>query len=363
MLRGRVVFLVSPEAWDFLHVSKHHFATELAARGNLVYFINPPTKQVPNGMTISSVANNVNLRVVDYSAWFRGLRFFPGFFRRWMDRRFLRTIQRQEDVQFDVIWNFENSRFFDLRFAGPDALKIYFQVDEDQNYHPATAAGTADIALAINSEILEIISPYNPKSFLIPHSFQGNLSEQARQVLAGEFEYHTQAMKAQVMYVGNLEHGHIDVDLFEAVVRENQFAQFNLAGPYDPSKPLFQRLQQYENVRFLGKIPYQQIPAFFDTADALMLVYGPKFTQSSHKLLEYLASGKAIVSTYMKEYDVDQPLLYMSKSSDAYLKLFTEVISDLKTFNAPALMRRRIEFALRHTYSSQLDRIESLITN
>ncbi len=361
MLKSRTVFLISPEEWDFVFVSKHHYAIGLAARGNKVYFVNPPKRNIQGGLSIKPVEGIPDLYIVDYSTQLRGLRFFPSFVIRWADRSFLRAVEKKAGVRFDVIWNFENSRFFDLGFAGRDVLKIYFQVDENQNFHPAKAAQTADIAFAINSEILDIIRPNNQKSFLIPHSFQGHLSPQAKKVMAGEYNYIKPAGRLQVMYVGNLEHRHINIDLFEKVVRENSNTDFQLVGPYDAGRPLFQRLKHYNNVQFIGKVPFKEIPTLLDKADALILVYDSGFTQSSHKILEYLASGKVIISTYMSEYDNKDSLINSSRSEDEYLETFKKVLSGIETYNDPVHMRRRIQFAMDHTYASQLDNLERLI--
>lgn len=361
MLRGRTVFLISPEEWDFVFVSKHHYAMELAARGNKVYFINPPQKRVPENLSIKPAEGIPGLFIVDYSPKFRGLRFLPSFLVRWADRRFLRDVERKAGVRFDVIWNFENSRFFDLGFAGKHVLKLYFQVDEDQDFHPARAAQTADIALAINSEILDIISPHNPNSFMIPHSFQGRLSEKAKKVMTGDYIYKKPEGALNVLYVGNLEHGHINIDLFEKIVKENNNVVFQLVGPYNPDRSLYQRLKHYKHVHFKGKVPYKEIPSLLDKADALILVYDSKFTQSSHKILEYLASGKVIISTYMSEYDTNDSLININRSDDEYLETFKKVLSSIDIYNDPVHMRRRIQFAMDHTYASQLDKLESMI--
>ena len=361
MLKNKSVFLISPEEWNFVFVSKHHYAIELAARGNKVYFVNPPQKRVPGDISIKPVEGIPNLYVVDYSAKLRGLRFFPSFVIRWADRQFLKAVEKKAGVRFDVIWNFENSRFFDLGFADKDVRKIYFQVDEDQNFHPAKAAQTADIALAINSQILDIISPHNAKSFLIPHSFQGRLSEQAKKAMVGDYVYKKTEGPLNVLYVGNLEHRHINIDLFEKVVKENRHVEFQLVGPYHPDKALFQRLNQYDNVHFKGKVPYSEIPSLLDKADALILVYDRGFTQSSHKILEYLASGKVIISTYMSEYDNKDSLINICRSEDEYLETFKKVLLNIETYNDTVHMRRRIQFAMEHTYANQLDKLERLI--
>ena len=67
-----------------------------------------------------------------------------------------------------MVWLFENSRFFDLAFAG-ERLKIYHQVDLNQNFNPKTAAATADICFCSSDRIKERILPFNALVHKIHH--------------------------------------------------------------------------------------------------------------------------------------------------------------------------------------------------
>jgi hypothetical protein len=360
-LRNRTILLVSPEPWDYIFVSKHHYAMELARRGNKVFFLNPPVTGIAERMQVNRADNFDNLFIVNYVSSFRGLRFLPRHLMNQLEKKFLRSLERKAGVRIDVILNFENSRFYDFRFAGKDVLKLYFQVDENQDFHPAEAAATADIAFAINTEILEIIEPYAKHAFKLPHSFQGELSEQALAVLEEKYKYKRPDGPLKVMYVGNLDNMYIDTLLFEDVVKKNPQVEFLLVGPSDPEKDIYRRLHQYAHVKFLGKKPAREIPALLSTADALMLVYGRNFTSSSHKLLEYLGSGKTVISTFMSEFAEFASLVYMTFSADHYTELFKEALNNIELLNSPDNMRARIQYALDHSYARQLDRMEQLI--
>jgi hypothetical protein len=355
------IFLVSPEGWNYLFVSKHHYAMELAKRGNKVYFINPPEKSIPGGLRITKSGQDDNLYIVDYSPRFKGLRFLPRFIMRLVDRSFIRKVEAKAGLKFDVVWNFENSRFFDLGFAGKGVLKIYFQVDENQDFHPAVAASTAGIALAINSGILETIKLYNKNSFLVPHSFQGHLSDKASKILSGEYKYELPAGPLKVMYIGNLDNYYLDTHLLEEVIKQNPGVEFMLVGPIDTKNELYKRLKELANIKFTGKVSFRDIPAMLEEADALMLVYNKTFTYSSHKLLEYLASGKTIISTYMKEHAHSPKLVYMCELHEQYPQHFRQVLSNIADNNSTENMQARIRFALDNTYSKQLDKLEDLI--
>ncbi len=40
---NKTILFISPGPWGINHVSKHHYAIELAKIGNDVYFLNPPS--------------------------------------------------------------------------------------------------------------------------------------------------------------------------------------------------------------------------------------------------------------------------------------------------------------------------------
>jgi len=361
ILFNKTIFLISPEPWDYISVSKHHYAIALAKKGNTVCFINPPVKRIAESIVIEEVVGVKDLFVVSYKPFATGLRFLPRYFMNLIERKFLKKIEKRINLNFDVILNFENSRFYDFHFVSPEVLKIYFQVDQNQDFHPEIAARTADIVFAINDEILGIVKPFNENSFKISHSFQGNLSEQAQQILEGKYIYTKAADRLQVMYVGNLDNEYIDYDLFEEVINGHPEVDFLLVGPYDQAGEMNSRIQKYSNAKFLGQVSSKKIPELLSSADMLMLIYGRNFTFSSHKLLEYLGSGKAIASTYMNEFAKEKSLVNMSINHEDYGKIFAETLNNLEQLNCPEKMKARITFALDCTYPRQLDKIDELI--
>ncbi|MDQ7085039.1 MAG: hypothetical protein Q9M36_08940 [Sulfurovum sp.] len=126
------ILIISPEAWDTHFVSKHHYAITLASEGYIVYFLNPPNNNVK---TIEIATTKYqNLYTMTDNKVARGLRFYPRFVREYIQRKWLKKVERNIGKQFDTVWLFENSRFYDMGFAD-DRLKIYHQVDLNQNFH------------------------------------------------------------------------------------------------------------------------------------------------------------------------------------------------------------------------------------
>ena len=108
--KNKTILIISPESWNAQFVSKHHYSVTLS-QDNRVYFLNPPTDK--NAIKESEYKN---LYIVDYVP-IRGLRFLPNFLRVYLDKRFLNKLEKTINLSFDVIWLFENSRFYNMEFA------------------------------------------------------------------------------------------------------------------------------------------------------------------------------------------------------------------------------------------------------
>ena len=163
----RALLLISPESWDSHSVSKHHYAQVLARQGFHVLFVEPPDASLRK-MCLATLADEPRIRLVKGPRLAPGLRFFPSFLRCQVERRWLQQVEHLVGMQVEAVWLFENSRFYDLRFAG-DRLRIYHQVDLNQVFHPARASRTADVCFCTTDLISEQLKPHNAKTYVVHH--------------------------------------------------------------------------------------------------------------------------------------------------------------------------------------------------
>ena len=76
VLFNKAILILSPQAWGNMLLAKHHYAIELAKRGNDVYFLNPPDnrhwslKKAKKRITIKPVVNHPNLFLVSQQLFF-----------------------------------------------------------------------------------------------------------------------------------------------------------------------------------------------------------------------------------------------------------------------------------------------------
>jgi glycosyltransferase involved in cell wall biosynthesis len=350
--------VISPEPWTHVFVSKHHYAIELAKRGNSVFFLNPPSSEGKASITPSQYDN---VFVVDYSVNVRGQRFLPGFLRRSIDRKVYNSIQQEAGVKFNVIWNFENSRFYDLRFAPRDVTKIYHQVDLNQNFHPQLAARTADICFCTTDLILSDLKRENARSYKIHHGVSQNAFIEKPRSTEDVVE---NAKTITALYVGSLDMPYIDLDVAENIVKMFPSVDFFFVGPYQEEGDFFQRMQQHSNCFFKGRVKSEELKDYTIQSDILLVFYKERYHKDQanpHKLMEYLASGKVVVATYTGEYEDTDGLLIMSRKNEDLPRLFQYAIDHLQELNSCEQRQKRVNYAREHTYDKQLDKIENFI--
>ncbi|WP_345987993.1 glycosyltransferase [Sulfurimonas sp. HSL1-2] len=355
------ILIISPEPWKGHFVSKHHYAVNLAARGYGVYFLNPPDASL-SGVRIEKT-NHANLWEVSGPMVAKGLRFYPAAVRRRLEARWLRALEKKAGRRFSAIWLFENSRFFDMKFA-KNRLKIYHQVDLNQDFHVVDAASSADICLANTDAILRKILPYSDRTYKIHHgvSMPSALLPLSEEQKGRFFENGINAV-----YVGNLEIPYLDTKLLGELVKAFPAIRFHFIGKYSEDGSLYKQCKDSENIRWWGAVKSEMIPSILLYCDIQLLTYKVESDwekeqmASPHKLMEYLSSGKVVVATYTDEYKDKPGLLEMVDRPGKYIEKFYDVVSNIDDYNSNTKQTVRRAFAQENTYPKQLDRIITIL--
>lgn len=354
------ILLISPEPWQAHAVSKHHYAIQLARLGHRVFFLDPPDSTLVD-FSLSQDEDIPNLTFVRGPRAAPGLRFSPAVLRRWVEGRWLKRFERRIGCRIDIIWLFENSRFFDMDFAG-DRLKIYHQVDLNQNFHPVTAARTANVCFCTSDGIRAQLLPHNPRTYKIHH---GTAVPAHTQSLSAEQSALFLHGGPNAVYIGNLDMLYLDAELLAQAVQAHPSVCFHFVGGYSPQGHLHKLTSHLSNVVWWGKVASQLIPSILAQADVVLCAYkaeqyGDQLA-SPHKFMEYLASGKCIVATYTDEYKDKRHLLEMVDHASDYPAALSRVLSDLAYYNSQERQAQRVAFAMSHTYPRQLDAIFSIL--
>jgi hypothetical protein len=353
------ILIISPEPWDGLFVSKHHYAITLTQLGCEVYFLNPPTASLKN-ITISNTNYN-NLYKVDAPQVFKGLRFFTKKIRNYLEKRWLEKFEVIIGKKFTTIWLFENSRCYDMDFA-EDKLKIYHQVDSNQNFHIKEAASSADICFCVTDFIKRDLQVHAKKVFKISHGI--NLSNEKKPLSKDDIDkFKKDGIHATC--IGNFDATDIHENIFYNLVKSFPNVNFHFVGNYSKKRSFYNRFKNQKNIIWWGRVDSTFIPSILERVDINLLAYRyedyPEQTANSHKILEYLYSGKVIVATYTDEYKDKRYLLEMVDSSNDYIQKFSQVINNIDFYNAIEKQQERILFAKNSSYEKRLELIINIL--
>jgi glycosyltransferase involved in cell wall biosynthesis len=353
-LRDKNILLISPEPWKHIHVSKHHYAIHLGQRGNRVFFLGPP-----GNVDATSPTTYPNVSSVQYTGFPRGLRFYPRVLQRYFLQKRFAALAALCDSRFDIVWSFDNSVFFDFSALPSDVLTISHIVDSTQNFQFDRAASTATLCLGVTREIVGRLKKSNPRSFFIQHGY-AQRKDTADLQLPGNHPI-------RVGYAGNLNLRYIDWKMLDHVISGHAEAGFYFAGPYRQDHEGVNRLKTKPNVYFIGEMPSEKLAAFYGQMDVLLLCYlaeeYPEQLANSHKMMEYLGSGKMIVATHTAEFRLlhDNELLLMSNRNAEFPDRLRQALADLGRWNGSERANLRRQWADENSYEKQLMRIEELL--
>ena len=170
-LKNKTIIIISPQAWGNMFISKHHYAIELAKRGNDVYFLNPPDQIKTNKKSYIEIVKSGDIRGLSfinhklsfpYNLKFHALPIFH-FLMKYHVQKILKKINKP----VDIIWAFDLGNIYPLKFFGKKTYKIFHPVDEPLDKIAIDSAKGANIIFSVTNEIIEKYQKFHvPKHFI-----------------------------------------------------------------------------------------------------------------------------------------------------------------------------------------------------
>ncbi len=372
-LSGRTILVISPQSWGRMLVSKHHYAVELAKRGNRVYFLNPPDQanQRKKG-DISIIRSDIHpdLFLIDHRLSFPyaiKFHFIAGF--HWLMRPHIKRILKKIGQPVELVWSFDLGHLYPFSQFPAGAYKVFHPVDEPLNQVAIDSAAGARVILSVTREILEKYHSFDIPKYFINHGVSPDFLE--------EFDISAAAGDpVRIGFSGNLLREDIDRKTFLQITDENpavifecwgsyQTGQSNIGGGQGEATMQFIRsLQSKANVILHGVADSKTLARELARMDAFLICYDINKDQSKgtnyHKVMEYLSRGKVIISNNITTYAGEADLIRMTRSrtgNEELPALFKETILDLPRYNAVALQQQRIQYARQNSYVKQIDKI------
>jgi hypothetical protein len=273
-------------------------------------------------------------------------------------------------TEFDIVWNFDPYRFQYLPCFGAN-LNIYHSVDVYKTTLEKETAKCANIVFVTSDKILERLQDVETPKFKINHGVAQHFFDECTDL----FQQEEIPTRVKVGYIGNLLYKYLDVEILGIIIDNNKDVLFTFIGPYEKSNlhggeynlKFIEYLKCSANVHILGPKPSNELPRYLNQFDLFLMCYSGDRDVAEmanpHKILEYLSTGKTVVSHYIDEYKDKKDLVEMVKHNRLLPQKLNHVLHNLNYFNSPEKAQLRRQYALSNTYGKQIARIEQLVSD
>ena len=213
-----------------------------------------------------------------------------------------------------IVWSFDNSWLYELDLFGKTCLKIGHVVDFEMDFETERFALTADICFGITPDIVTRLGQFQSKSFLLGH---------------GYFDINIDAASSEkefiAFYGGNLLIPYINRHMLLTLVRHHPEVRFVFVGSAgvgnlttqvtEEDRFFLDNLKAHKNAQIMPHLTPEEYRTEMAKATVCLLVYDHENfadqAANSHKILEYLGAGKAVISFPIEAYDKNHTYHYL----------------------------------------------------
>lgn len=163
---------------------------------------------------------------------------------------------------------------------------------------------------------------------------------------------------------------YLDIPILETIISSHHNIEFHFFG--EPTRigvsakmdSWHEFLTVQKNVICHGNLGVAELASNLKNMDAFLFCYKPDYinyhAENSHKVLEYLSTGKVIISTWLSVYEhLDlYPMTTKNKNEDLPV-LFNQIMENLELWNTRKAVTRRKNYALNNSYRQNIERLSN----
>ncbi len=225
------------------------------------------------------------------------------------------------------------------------------------------AISQADVVWVTSRRLYTLKKPLNPHTYLLPNAVDVDCFAQALahplprpaelQALSGPF----------IGYTGNLDPYRIDYTLLHEVAQRHPDKQLILVGPINAQREQIAPLRALPNVHFMGPRPIEALPSWLQHFDCTLLPFACNTLTASIyplKINEYLAAGKAVVSTaFSADICTFEPVIFLAQHPAQFVQLIDRAIAADKN---PELQQQRLSIARQNSWQARVDQLFDILS-
>lgn len=163
----------------------------------------------------------------------------------------------------------------------------------------------------------------------------------------------------RIGYVGNIIFPWLDVEIIRLAAQELPNFNFVIVG-WVMDNRLVERIVDINNIYFLGKKEYSDIPAYMQAFDVCLLPFKRDEKLDSNDTLimyEYLSLGKPVVASKISEVEKVADLVYQYNNPTD----FKEAVKKALEENDDQKRQKRIKYSLDNTWKKRAETIDKQI--
>jgi len=333
--QGVVVFFPTVD-WSWMKQRPHQLITQFAKKGYLCFFV---TDQLQADRVDGFKAVMPNLYLCSDLTLLHELP-RPILWMSDPDQVDRARDFRQATLIYDVLDTLE------VTTVGP--------VTDDRLARHRELVMSADLVTVTARRLMDETLPLRPDALLVPNAVDPEHFEpDASRTVPSDLAPIASKGRPIIGYFGALADW-FDYDLLAKAAEAMPQCEFVLLGPdYDGS---IRRLPSRPNIHYLGLKPYSELPAYlqhFDVATIPFVVNSITRATSPVKLFEYMAGGKAIVTTAMDEAMQYQGVLV----GDSHAAFISRLEEALRLKDDPDYRRVVAAECRENTWSERVERM------
>jgi glycosyltransferase involved in cell wall biosynthesis len=361
-----------------MHLSKHHYAFELVNQGNEVVFLEPPLLNwefsFKPQLKITEYAKG--LKVVTPKLFFPyNIKFHCEFIYYILVRNFIKRLESKFD-KIDQIWSFDLMNNFPFGYFKKDVKRVYFPADFPLDSNAFKAIKGADFLISIAQEILDQYTDFNSKrKLLLNHGVSDVFIKTSQNQIQNNISHYNIGVS------GNFLRPDLDKEILLKLINTFPEAMFHLFGPISLADSniggnndnetigFIKKLRSLSNVILYSVVPQTKLAEYFSEMHIFLVCYDVKKDQSKgvnyHKIMEYMAYGKPILSSYVSAYN-NSDLLYMVKeigNNEQLLDLLKKIMMNYEDHFSQHYSISQKKWANSNTYCNNVSKIQMFIND